>query len=123
VERLAQCFQLPVGEEGGRFQPLGDTVVAAFDPPVGLGVVGIDRSVVDAVLGAGLIEEVSASRLALASSAEMIGQLFFNVRQRGRDAKRVLGVEAFQGLGSSIRCVVRLNLAEGLVSRQSSIDG
>lgn len=68
---------------------------------------------VDAVLGAGLIEEGSASWLALASGAEVIGQLCFMVCQQGRDAKPILGVGAFQGSG--VRCFVRLNLAEGLV--------
>ena len=75
MERLAQHVSNCRLERKVVVFNLGDAVVVTFDPLVGLGVVGIDRSVVDAVLGAGLIEEGSASWLALASGAEVIGQL------------------------------------------------
>ena len=92
-------FQVTGGGEGRGFQHLGDATVEAFDHAVGLRVFGLDQAMVDAVVGAGPVEDVLAGGLALAGGAKAVGELFAVVGQHGAKAKRDFGPQAFQEAG------------------------
>ena len=89
-------FQVASGDERGAFQHLGDATVEAFDHPIGLRMLGLDQSMLDAVRGAGLIEAMLTRRFALAGGAKAVGELFPIVGQHGANAKRGLGPQALQ---------------------------
>ncbi len=99
-------FQMPGRGEGGGFQHLGDAAVEALDHPVGLRVSGLDQPMVDAVVGAGSVEDVPAGRFALAGGAEAVGELLAVIGQHGANAERRFGVQAFQEAGGGVGAVL-----------------
>ena len=103
-------FQVTGGGERCGFQHLGDATIAALDHAVGLWVFGFDQPVVDAVLGAGLIEGVLAGGLALAGGAKAVGERLAAISEDGAEAKRGLGPEALQEAGGGGGGFVRLDL-------------
>ena len=113
-------FQVASGDERGAFQDLGDAAVEAFDHAVGLGVMGFDEAMVDAVGGTGLVEDVLAGGRALAGGAEAVGELFAVVGQHAAKDERPLSAQALQETGG-VRRFVRPNLK--VDSAAGPIDG
>ncbi len=113
-------FQVASGDERGAFQHLGDATVEAFDHPIGLRMLGLDQSVLDAVHGAGLIEAVLAGGLALTGGAKAVGELFSIVGQHGANAKRGLGPKALQkasgGGGGLVGLDLEIDPAAGAIN-------
>ena len=77
-------FQVASGDERGAFQHLGDATIEAFDHAVGLGMLGFDQAMLNAVLGTCAIEAMLTRRFALAGGAKAVGELLAVVSQTVR---------------------------------------
>ena len=75
----------------GGGQHVTDTPVEAFHPAVGLGMARSNKSVVDAVLDAALVEGVASGGFTFAAGTEAVGELF-----------AIVGEDFFDGEGRVI---------------------
>jgi hypothetical protein len=84
---------------------LGDAPVEAFDHAVGLRVIGLGQTVIDAALLAELVKGMVAGRfpgrLVLLVDGEAVGELGAVVGQDGMNLVREVGQEAFEEAGRS----------------------
>lgn len=108
-----------------RTQNFGNSAAKALDRAVGLGPAREDEAVLDAELGAALIEAVHSGRLTLAVGGEEGGEFFGVVGQDRVDIERSCLVQRLEKAHGRMRALIghqfQINPAGGAVNGHKSI--